>query len=166
MLKQQFEIENIPAVLWGAKSDKLFVAIHGNMSNKEDDIIAAFAEEATAIKYQVISFDLPEHGDRKSERIPCKAQNCVQDLDAVMRHAKTLSNNISIFACSMGAYFSLLSYWNEPLRQSLFLSPVVDMERIIGNMMNYFDISEDSLKADLAIQSNHNEEKELHLNKH
>ncbi|AZV57628.1 hypothetical protein [Clostridium sp. AWRP] len=39
MIKNNLKIENIPAILWGKKSDKLFVAIHGNMSNKEDDAI-------------------------------------------------------------------------------------------------------------------------------
>lgn len=57
MMKNNFKIENIPAVLWGDKSDKLFVVVHGNMSHKADDSIIVFAEEATAVGYQVLSFD-------------------------------------------------------------------------------------------------------------
>ena len=153
MVKQNFKIENIPAILWGDKTDKLFVVVHGNMSNKADDAIAIFAEEATAIGYQVLSFDLPEHGDRKDESYPCKVQNCVQDLHDIMRYARSLSNDISVFACSMGAYFSLLAYRNEPLKQCLFLSPVVDMERIIDNMMTWFSVSEDRLKIEKEIST-------------
>lgn len=84
MIKQNLKIENIPAILWGDKSDKLFIVVHGNMSNKADDLIVVFAEEATAIGYQVLSFDLPEHGDRKEEAYDCKVQNCVQDLNTIM----------------------------------------------------------------------------------
>ena len=153
MIKQNFKIENIPAILWGDKSDKLFIVVHGNMSNKADDAIAVFAEEATVIGYQVLSFDLPEHGDRKDEAYACKVQNCVQDLNTIMYYAKSLSNNISVFACSMGAYFSLLAYIHEPLKQCLFLSPVVNMERIINNMMMWFSISENRLKTEKEVST-------------
>lgn len=46
MLKNNFKISNIPAVLWGDKSEKIFIAVHGNMSNKEDAVIQILAEEA------------------------------------------------------------------------------------------------------------------------
>ena len=49
--------------LWGEPSDRLFIAVHGNMSSKDDDAIVIFAEEATDKGYQVLSFDLPEHGE-------------------------------------------------------------------------------------------------------
>ena len=65
MLKNNFKISNIPAVLWGEKSEKVFIAVHGNISNKEDAVIQILAEEANRKGYQVLSFDLPEHGERK-----------------------------------------------------------------------------------------------------
>ncbi|MGW8957860.1 alpha/beta hydrolase [Paenibacillus sp. NPDC055715] len=153
MIKQELKIEGIPAILWGDKSDKIFIAIHGSMSNKADDAIVIFAEEATVQGYQVISFDLPEHGDRKEEAYACKVQNCVHDLDIIMRYTQKQSDDISIFACSMGAYFSLLAYNNFPLKQCLFLSPVLDMERIIKNMMTWFSVSEDRLKVEREIST-------------
>ena len=67
MLKNNFKISNIPAVLWGDKSEKIFIAVHGNMSNKEDAVIQILAEEADRKGYQVLSFDLPEHGERKND---------------------------------------------------------------------------------------------------
>jgi esterase/lipase len=153
MVIRELKIEGIPAMLWGNKSDKIFIAIHGNMSNKADDVIVVFAEEVTAQGYQVISFDLPEHGARKEENYACRVQNCVHDLDIIMQYTRKLSNNISIFACSMGVYFSLLAYHNLPLKQCLFLSPVLDMERIIKNMMAWFSVSEDRLKAEKEIST-------------
>lgn len=151
MIKQYIKIENIPAIIWGDKSNKLFIAVHGNMSNKSDDSIVIFAEEAVAKGYQVLSFDLPQHGDRKNDDYACKVQNCVQDLNTIMCYAKSLWSNISVFACSMGAYFSLLTYSHEKLEQSMFLSPVVNMERIIKNMMTWFNVSEDRLKTEKEI---------------
>ncbi len=151
MQKQKLNIGHIPAILWGSKSERLFIAVHGNKSNKEDDVIAVFAECAVAKGYQVISFDLPDHGERKTENIPCKVQNAVQDLNAIMSYAKQISEDISVFACSMGVYISLMAYNGAPLRQALFLSSLVDMERMISNMMTWFNVSEERLKAEQEV---------------
>ncbi|MBP2652191.1 MAG: alpha/beta hydrolase [Firmicutes bacterium] len=151
MVKQTLLIKNIPAVLWGEKNSKIMVAVHGNMSNKTDVPIAMLAEEAVPLGYQVLSFDLPQHGDRKKEPTLCKAQNCVHDLSKIMEFAIGYSNDVSLFACSMGAYFSLLAYKNVSLRQILFLSPVVDMGRVIDNMMMWFNVSKERLQAEQEI---------------
>ncbi|MGL5713876.1 MAG: alpha/beta hydrolase, partial [Paraclostridium sp.] len=153
MQKKYFKIENIPTILWGNTSEKVFIAIHGNMSNKEDDAIVIFAEQAIKLGYQVISFDLPEHGERSKEDIPCKVQVCVKELALVMNYVKQNWNNISLFACSMGAYFSLLAYKDELIHQALFLSPVVNMERIITNMMKWFNIDEEELKNKQTVET-------------
>ncbi|MBU4440403.1 MAG: alpha/beta hydrolase, partial [Acetobacterium sp.] len=58
---------------------------------------------------------------------------------------------ISLFGCSMGAYFSLLTYKEEDLKQGIFLSPVVDMERIINNMMTWFSVSEEQLQTEREV---------------
>ncbi len=150
-MKQRLNIEHIPAILWGEKSNKLFIAVHGNMSYKEDDVITVFAECAVSKGFQVISFDLPDHGERKDENMPCKAQNAVNDLETVARYARKLSADISVFACSIGTYFSLLAYYNEPLQQALFLSPLVDMERMLHNMMTWFHVSAERLEAEQEI---------------
>lgn len=46
MKKEFFKINNIPAVLWGDNSKNLIIAIHGNMSFKEDVPIKILAEIA------------------------------------------------------------------------------------------------------------------------
>lgn len=153
MIKQNLLIENIPAILWGEKSTKIMVAVHGNMSSKTDVPIAMLAEEAIPLGYQVLSFDLPQHGDRKEEITLCKVQNCVQDLSTIMDFAIGHSNHISLLACSIGAYFSLLAYRDVSLRRSLFLSPIVDMSRIIDNMMTWFNVSKERLQAEQEIQT-------------
>ena len=153
MIKKYFKIENIPAILWGESSENIFIAVHGNMSNKEDDIIQIFAKEAVSLGYQVISFDLPEHGERVEEDIKCKVWDCVRELNLIMNYVKQNWNNISLFACSMGAYFSLLAYKDDFIKQSLFISPVLNMKRIIDNMMIWFDIDEEYLKSKQTVKT-------------
>lgn len=151
MKKTKLAVQGIPAILWGESANQLFIAVHGNLSCKDDEPIAILAEEAFNKGYQTLSFDLPEHGDRRDIDYLCKVQNCITDLTVIAEYARTISSNISLFACSMGAYFSLIAYKDLPLKQCLFLSPVLNMERIINNMMSWFDVSEDRLKAEKEI---------------
>ena len=62
---EKISINNIPSIIWGENSNKLFIAVHGNLSNKEDKVIKLLAEKVVGKGYQVLSFDLPEHGERK-----------------------------------------------------------------------------------------------------
>lgn len=149
MLKTLLNINDIPAVLWGAPADRLIVAVHGMMGSKDD--FEPLAEEAAAKGFQVLSFDLPEHGGRKREGIACNPPNAVKDLTSVMEYAQTLSSRISLYACSLGAYFSLLTYPDTQLEQCLFQSPVVDMSRLISNMMKAAGVSEERLKEERVI---------------
>jgi pimeloyl-ACP methyl ester carboxylesterase len=153
MKKNKFLIEGIPAVLWGEESDRVVLAVHGNMSNKEDVPIEIFAKYATEKGYQVLSFDLPEHGDRKQEDTPCRVQNCVAEIGTIMIYIKSRWEHISLFANSMGVYFSLMALKHEKIEQAWFLSPLVDMQRMIENMMHWFSISEERLCKEQIIET-------------
>lgn len=150
---EYIRIENIPAILWGERAEKLFLAIHGDQSHKADEVITIFAEVAVDKGYQVLSFDLPEHGGRKEEPRLCTAKNCAEDLEKIMKYAQALSNHMNLFGCSLGAYFGMLAYQNEPIEQALFLSPVVDMKRLIENMMMWFDVDKERLEREKKVQT-------------
>ncbi|WP_459201732.1 alpha/beta hydrolase [Methanococcus sp. CF] len=153
MIKNNITIDGIPAILWGKEQTRLIIAVHGNMSSKDDTVIQILSKIAVKKGYQVLSFDLPEHGDRKNDKTPCKVNFCVNDLEKMMKYAKNRWNKISLFACSIGAYFSLLTYSGENLEKSLFLSPVVDMKRIIQNMMNWFNVTPERLEKEKEIET-------------
>ncbi|MDL2218138.1 alpha/beta hydrolase [Oscillospiraceae bacterium OttesenSCG-928-G22] len=151
METKTFMIGNIPSMLWGPESDKLLIAVHGNQSHKADVVIEIAASIAVEKGHRVLSFDLPEHGDRKEEPRLCDAQNCVEDLAQVMQYVRSISDCISIFGCSIGAYFSMLAFQDEPVQKALFLSPIVDMKRLIENMMKWFDVSEARLEKERQV---------------
>ena len=151
----RINISNIPSIIWGKKSNRVFIAVHGNMSNKEDDVIKILAEKATSNGFQVLSFDLPEHGERKdNNNYLCNVQNCVKDLNQIIEYAKKNYKEISLWACSMGAYFSLLAYKDENIKHCLFLSPIVNMKVIIDNMMLWNNTTEKTLKEKQKIKTN------------
>jgi uncharacterized protein len=149
MLKQTLWVGTIPAILWGPPSDKAYIFVHGRMSRKED--AEGFADIAEAKGYQVISFDLPEHGERKTEDYPCTVQNAVQDLHKVEDYARHSWRQLSLFASSLGAFFSLIAYPDAPFGKCLFLSPILDMEILIQNMMQKAAVTEELLMERLEI---------------
>lgn len=150
----RINISNIPSIIWGEKSNRVFIAVHGNMSNKEDEVIKILAEKVTSNGDQVLSFDLPEHGERKDDtNYLCKVQNCVNDLKLIMEYAKANYEEINLWACSMGSYFSLLAYKDEEIKQCAFLSPVVNMKLIIDNMMLWCNTTEYDLKEKQEIKT-------------
>lgn len=146
MNAEKIRINGIPAILWGAKSERLIIAVHGSHSSKIDDCVWILAEEADKQDFRTLSFDLPKHGERVYETEPCMIDECVGELGAVMEYARTLSERISLFGCSMGAYFGMTAYQNERLERAWLLSPVVDMGRLIRNIMNACGIGEEDLK--------------------
>lgn len=143
-IDRQEKINNIPAILYGSASDRLYLYVHGKQSRKEE--AEHFANIAVKLGYQVLSFDLPEHGERISEPYPCYVQNGVRDLKEIYSFIKDKYKSVSLYACSLGAYFSLLAYRDIKFDKCLFLSPILDMERLIQNMMKWSNISEEELK--------------------
>ena len=77
----KFYIGKIPVIIWGAKSDKVYIYIHGKMSDKGS--AESFARIAESKGYQTISFDLPKHGERIDEKYRCNIWNGVSDLHKI-----------------------------------------------------------------------------------
>lgn len=149
MEPQFFQIGHIPAALWGPPSERVIVAVHGAQSSRTDVPFRILAE---AVPHsQVLSFDLPEHGNRKDESTLCKPLVCAGELSAVLDYAERRWTDIGLFAVSMGAFFSLLACRDRALSRVWFLSPVVDMERLIRDMMGWFQISEARLETEGAV---------------
>ncbi len=101
----------------------------------------------------ILSIDLPEHGNRKGEVNSFDPWHIVPELTEVMKFAKEHWERISLFANSIGAWFSMLSFGNERLKNCLFDSPVFDMKRLILKMMSWANISEEQLKKELIIST-------------
>jgi esterase/lipase len=155
MKKEKIKIGNIPALLYGTSSQKLYIFVHGRYGKKED--ADSFAAMAAKIGYQTISFDLPEHGERKDEEYRCTIQNGIHDLKEIYSFFQNKYRSFSLFACSLGAYFSLSAYQNVKFEKCLFLSPVLDMERLIQNMMRKSNVSEEELKEKMKIETSFGE---------
>ena len=150
---EKIRIDGIPAILWGEASDQWILAAHGSHSSKIDDCIWVLAEEATKQGYQVLSFDLPQHGERVYETDFIIPDECVRELKLLYAYAKERTQKVSLFGCSMGAYFQLLAFAEADIDRVWFLSPVTDMERIIHNLMAYCQVTEEELRKRVLIEN-------------
>lgn len=128
MKTQKFMLGDIPAILWGEDSNRVYVNVHGKMSRKE--YAESFAAIAETKGCQTLSFDLPEHGERTDSK-RCDVWNGVADLKTISDYAFANWERVSLYACSIGAYFSLNAYNAMPFEKALFQSPIVDMERLV-----------------------------------
>ena len=145
-------IEKIPAVIWGTHSNKVYLYVHGQGGNKNE--AKDFACIAVKYGYQVLSIDLPEHGERQQGNLSFEPWNVVPELSCIMAYCKQHWEEISSFANSIGAWFSMLAFANENIKNCLFVSPVVDMVSLISNMMTWANVSELQLEQENLIPTN------------
>ena len=70
---------------------------------------------------------------------------------------RTRCENLVLVANSIGAFFSLSSLDETLIDKAYFISPVVDMEKLIVNMMSWANVSEQELAEKLEIPTDFGE---------
>ena len=143
-MNKKIYIDKIPALLWGNPSQKIFIYIHGQGGNKEE--AEFFSKLVCKYDWQVISIDLPEHGERTIEKDRFNPWNILPELEMLITFVKDRWNEISLYANSIGAYFSMLAYKNEKINSCFFVSPVLDMKQLILDMMSWANVTMTQLK--------------------
>ena len=66
-------------------------------------------------------------------------------------------DRINVIANSIGAYLTMVSLSDFDLYKVLFISPIVDMEKLIKKMMVWANVSEDELEKKKYIETNFGE---------
>ncbi|WP_298704452.1 alpha/beta hydrolase [uncultured Campylobacter sp.] len=154
MQKSTIEIRGIPAAVWGSCSKKVYIYAHGQGGSKDDaELLASVVCEQG---WQVISFDLPGHGQRKHEPVSCESifydpRHTIFEFREILSYAKKRWEEIALFAVSIGAWFSLQSFRDEKFSDCLFVSPILDMKYVISNIMRRAGVSEERLKQERMI---------------
>lgn len=144
MKTEKIYIENIPALLIGEKSDKAYLFVHGKMGQKEEAL--DFAKCAVPMGYQVLAIDLPQHGERKSGNDEFVPWIAVPEIKTVYKFMQKRWQYISLRATSIGAWFSMMALSNSAIKKALLVSPIVNMQNLIENMMIWASVSEEQLK--------------------
>lgn len=141
-------INGVPVAVYGGKSDKAFLFVHGQGGNKGE--AARFYSIAGPLGYDVVAFDLPGHGIRTDGEnfVPWKV---LPEIKAVFDQTKARYCSLSVRATSIGAYFSLLALKGEKIDKCLLSSPLLDMRAMIEGMMAAANVSERRLRKEKEI---------------
>lgn len=115
------------------KLKKAVVYVHGKHGSVEE-----------AKRYRQFFDDTYEDiGFNYQSEVPWDAQEEFGNFfDAVGKEYQS----ILLIATSIGAYFSLVSLSQKPIEKALFISPIVDMEQLILDMMKWTNITENELQ--------------------
>ena len=118
----------------------VIVYVHGKGGNVEE---ANYYRKFFNDDFDIIGFDY------KSEN-PWNAKSEFSDyFDSIIpEYNKTI-----LIANSIGAYFSLISLADKKIEKAMLISPIVDMERLILDMMTRANVSEEELSIKKEIET-------------
>lgn len=151
MKKEYININNLPAIIWGDTSNSVYFYVHGQHGSKEEANF--FSEIANSLGWQVLSIDLPGHGERVSERDGFVPWEIVPELRTIMSYITTHWDKVSLYANSIGVYVSMLACCDMTFTRCLFVSPILNMEKLIYTMMRWAKVEEAQLKEKGMIQT-------------
>jgi len=76
-----------------------------------------------------------------------------KEIHEAVERLKDEYETVTLIANSIGAFFSMNAGIDAMIRKAYFISPVVDMERLILNRMTWTGVTEEELKAKGVISS-------------
>lgn len=145
LCRRPMTLEGIPCILWGTPSSHMVLHVHGKMSRKE--YAEDFARIAQQKGWQTLSFDLPRHGERIHSAAECTPFDAVPEVRMLADWVQTHSEHMALYACSLGACFSLEALNSYSFEKALFQSPIVDMPWLIRQMQMWFHVTDEQLQA-------------------
>lgn len=145
MEKIKLEVAGVPAVLYGKRSRKVYLYVHGKNGSAAE--AARFARTACPAGWQVLAVDLPEHGTRKNSPEKLVPWVVTRELQAVYARMHPVWKHIRVYGVSIGAWFAMQALQTQKPEKALLVSPVVDMEKLILALMQQAGVTEEQLRA-------------------
>ena len=145
MKKQNLTLAGVPAILYGKRSRKVYLYVHGKNGCKEE--AERFANTACAAGWQVLAIDLPEHGARRGRPEQLLPWAVVPEIQAVYTRMQPVWPHIRLYGVSIGAWLAMQALQEDAPEKTLLVSPVVDMNALITNMMQGAAVTEEQLQA-------------------
>ena len=70
-----------------------------------------------------------------------------QEIRIAVEELKSKYENVSLIANSIGAFFSMNADIDDMIQKAYFISPIVDMEKLIADMMKWANVTEQELES-------------------
>ena len=95
----------------------------------------------------MLAVDLPEHGTRKNSPEKLVPWVVTRELQAVYARMQPVWKHIRVYGVSIGAWFAMQALQTQTPEKALLVSPVVDMEKLILDLMQQAGVTEEQLHA-------------------
>ena len=79
--------------------------------------------------------------------------DCKKEFSGKIKELKEKYNNVLLIANSVGAFFSMNAFSSDDIEAAWFISPIVDMEKLITDMMKYAGVTEAELEAKKKVKT-------------
>ena len=133
----------------GAASEPLptLLCLHGFAGDKYSTVIEAVAKDRCRAGFRCVTFDWPGHGDSTADSSMLTIENCLADLDAVVKHLRPAAAAVPsgstpaplfCFATSFGGYLATLDYRRHPehFARILLRSPALRMGKVLRSFLD------------------------------
>lgn len=81
-----------------------------------------------------------------------------QEIRSAVEKLKTEYDSVILVANSIGAFFSMNAGIDSLIERAFFISPIVDMEKLIADMISWANVTEDELKTRGVISTSFGED--------
>lgn len=88
----------------------------------------------------------------------CSPWETGKEIRAAIEELREKSSHVQLIANSIGAFFSMNAEIDELIQKAYFISPIVDMEKLILDMMAWSGVTEDELKEKGTIHTEFGED--------
>ena len=123
------------------------LCLHGFAGDKYSTVIEAVAKDRCRAGFRCVTFDWPGHGDSTADSSMLTIENCLADLDAVVKHLRPAAAAVPsggtpaplfCFATSFGGYLATLDYRRHPehFARILLRSPALRMGKVLRSFLD------------------------------
>ena len=123
------------------------LCLHGFAGDKYSTVIEAVAKDRCRAGFRCVTFDWPGHGDSTADSSMLTIENCLADLDAVVKHLRPAAAAVPsgstpaplfCFATSFGGYLAMLDYRRHPehFDRILLRSPALRMGKVLRSFLD------------------------------
>ena len=81
-----------------------------------------------------------------------------KEIRIAVEELKGKYENVILIANSIGAFFSMNAGIDEMIQKAYFISPIVDMDKLITDMMQWVNVSESELESEGIIHTDYGED--------
>ena len=120
--------------------------------------------EVIGLDYQTFTPWETGKGRSSESHQACLNGRVVTELDAVkeiriaVEELKSKYENVILIANSIGAFFSMNAGIDDMIQRAYFISPIVDMEKLITDMMKWANVTEQELESKGVIHTDFGED--------